>query len=203
MLMKTSAALTLARALRSDVRDLECRRRQRRGTVQPHPDREREAGIDRLAADQSRSPRRRDLRARMASAARHRGVRVTHEHQGGREARRAREHVSGEQVLREHLSDGVLRRRRRPADANARSAAGNRRADTTGRRRAISMECNWKVGFSLEIPKDWLSGVYLGKLSTLPVSTGQYLDLEMAARATSSSSSATIARPTCCSRRPT
>ena len=26
------------------------------------------------------------------------------------------------------------------------------------------IECNWKVGFSLEIPKDWLSGVYLGKL---------------------------------------
>ena len=30
------------------------------------------------------------------------------------------------------------------------------------------MECNWKVGFSLEIPKDWVSGVYLGKLSTIP-----------------------------------
>ena len=41
------------------------------------------------------------------------------------------------------------------------------------------IECNWKVGFSLEIPKDWLSGVYLGKLSTLPSATGQYLDLEM------------------------
>ena len=36
------------------------------------------------------------------------------------------------------------------------------------------------MGFSLEIPKDWLSGVYLGKLSTLPSPTGQYLDLEMA-----------------------
>ena len=42
------------------------------------------------------------------------------------------------------------------------------------------IECNWKVGFSLEIPNDWLSGVYLGKLSTLPSPTGQYLDLEMA-----------------------
>jgi hypothetical protein len=42
------------------------------------------------------------------------------------------------------------------------------------------IECNWKVGFSLEIPNDWLSGVYLGKLSTLPSATGQYLDLEMA-----------------------
>ena len=41
------------------------------------------------------------------------------------------------------------------------------------------IECNWKVGFSLEIPKDWLSGVYLGKLSTLPAATGQFLDLEM------------------------
>ena len=30
------------------------------------------------------------------------------------------------------------------------------------------LECNWKVGFSLEIPADWLSGVYLGKLATLP-----------------------------------
>jgi len=41
------------------------------------------------------------------------------------------------------------------------------------------VECNWKVGFSLEIPADWLSGVYLGKLSTLPAPGGQYLDLEM------------------------
>ena len=41
------------------------------------------------------------------------------------------------------------------------------------------IECNWKVGFSLEIPKDWVSGVYLGKLSTLPALGGQYLDLEM------------------------
>ena len=41
------------------------------------------------------------------------------------------------------------------------------------------IECNWKVGFSLEIPKDWLSGVYLGKLTTLPSPTGQYLDLGM------------------------
>ena len=41
------------------------------------------------------------------------------------------------------------------------------------------VECRWKVGFSLEIPGDWLSGVYLGKLSTLPSPTGQYLDLEM------------------------
>ena len=41
------------------------------------------------------------------------------------------------------------------------------------------IECNWKVGLSLEIPKDWLSGVYLGKLSTIPSPAGQYLDLEM------------------------
>jgi hypothetical protein len=41
------------------------------------------------------------------------------------------------------------------------------------------IECNWKVGFNLEIPKDWLSGVYLGKLSTVPSAAGQYLDLEM------------------------
>ena len=41
------------------------------------------------------------------------------------------------------------------------------------------VECKWKVGFSLEIPADWLSGVYIGKLSTLPAPGGQYLDLEM------------------------
>lgn len=41
------------------------------------------------------------------------------------------------------------------------------------------VECKWKVGFSLEIPRDWLSGVYLGKLATLPAPGGQYLDLEM------------------------
>jgi hypothetical protein len=41
------------------------------------------------------------------------------------------------------------------------------------------VECKWKVGFSLKIPEDWLSGVYLGKLSTLPAAGGQYLDLEM------------------------
>ena len=41
------------------------------------------------------------------------------------------------------------------------------------------IEANWRVGFSLEIPADWLSGVYLGKLSTLPALNGQYLDLEM------------------------
>lgn len=41
------------------------------------------------------------------------------------------------------------------------------------------LECNWKVGFKIEIPKDWLSGVYLGKLATLPATGGQYLDLEM------------------------
>lgn len=29
------------------------------------------------------------------------------------------------------------------------------------------IECKWSKGFSLEIPKDWVSGVYLGKLSTL------------------------------------
>ena len=45
------------------------------------------------------------------------------------------------------------------------------------------IECNWKVGFSLEIPADWLSGVYLGKLSTLPALTGQDLDLEMKSEA--------------------
>jgi hypothetical protein len=45
------------------------------------------------------------------------------------------------------------------------------------------LECNWKVGFSLQIPADWLSGVYLGKLATLPAPGGQYLDLEMISEA--------------------
>jgi hypothetical protein len=45
------------------------------------------------------------------------------------------------------------------------------------------VECTWKVGFSLDIPQDWLSGVYLGKLSTLPAPGGQYLDLEMKSEA--------------------
>lgn len=43
------------------------------------------------------------------------------------------------------------------------------------------IECNWKVGFSVEIPRDWLSGVYLGKLSTIPEPDGQYLDRDMTA----------------------
>ena len=29
-------------------------------------------------------------------------------------------------------------------------------------------ECDWKVSASMVIPKDWLSGVYIGKLETLP-----------------------------------
>ena len=37
------------------------------------------------------------LRARLASPERHRSLRVSHEHQGGRDAQRARQHVSGEQ----------------------------------------------------------------------------------------------------------
>ncbi len=37
------------------------------------------------------------------------------------------------------------------------------------------VECNWKEGFSFEIPKDWVSGVYLGKLTTQP-GGGQFLD---------------------------
>jgi hypothetical protein len=41
------------------------------------------------------------------------------------------------------------------------------------------VECQWKVSFRLKIPADWLSGVYIGKLSTLPAPGGQYLDLEM------------------------
>jgi len=45
------------------------------------------------------------------------------------------------------------------------------------------VECRWKVGFSLEIPVDWLSGVYLGKVSTLPAPGGQYLDLDMTSEA--------------------
>ena len=32
-------------------------------------------------------------------------------------------------------------------------------------------ECSWKPSVSLTIPKDWVSGVYLGRLTTLPEST--------------------------------
>lgn len=32
-------------------------------------------------------------------------------------------------------------------------------------------ECKWKVSTTLIIPKDWISGVYLGKLKTLPKNT--------------------------------
>jgi hypothetical protein len=38
------------------------------------------------------------------------------------------------------------------------------------------IECHWKVGFDLEIPKDWVSGVYLGKLTTLQTKVQQFLD---------------------------
>jgi hypothetical protein len=34
-------------------------------------------------------------------------------------------------------------------------------------------ECNWKPSVSLTIPADWLSGVYLGRLTILPVSTNE------------------------------
>ena len=59
---------------------------------------------------------------------------------------------------------------------------GNRRPDPQDGARNL-LESNWKVGFSLQIPADWLSGVYLGKLTTLPAPGGQYLDLEMISEA--------------------
>ena len=66
------------------------------------------------------------------------------------------------------------------------------------------VECNWKTGFRLEIPKDWLSGVFIRQaLPRSPTSPGSSSTWRCRARATSSSSCATIARPTCCSRRPT
>ncbi|TKT88958.1 N,N-dimethylformamidase beta subunit family domain-containing protein [Dyadobacter frigoris] len=34
-------------------------------------------------------------------------------------------------------------------------------------------ECEWEVSASLKIPVDWLSGVYLGKLKTLPEKAGE------------------------------
>jgi len=36
-------------------------------------------------------------------------------------------------------------------------------------------ECNWIEGFSLKIPADWVSGVYLGKLSTLDTGCEAYV----------------------------
>jgi hypothetical protein len=41
------------------------------------------------------------------------------------------------------------------------------------------VECTWKEGFNLEIPADWVSGVYLGKLATVPPAGGQFLDREV------------------------
>ncbi len=37
------------------------------------------------------------------------------------------------------------------------------------------IECNWKEGFSMEIPEDWVSGVYLGKLGTLETDGEAYV----------------------------
>lgn len=31
-------------------------------------------------------------------------------------------------------------------------------------------ECNWETSYSLQIPNDWISGVYLGRLTTIPES---------------------------------
>jgi len=36
-------------------------------------------------------------------------------------------------------------------------------------------ECRWSEGFSLEIPPDWVSGVYLGKLTTLETNGESYV----------------------------
>lgn len=36
-------------------------------------------------------------------------------------------------------------------------------------------ECRWSEGFSLEIPRDWVSGVYLGKLTTLETGGESYV----------------------------
>jgi hypothetical protein len=36
-------------------------------------------------------------------------------------------------------------------------------------------ECKWAEGFSIEIPKGWVSGVYLGKLSTLDTNGEAYV----------------------------
>jgi hypothetical protein len=37
------------------------------------------------------------------------------------------------------------------------------------------LECNWQKGYGLPIPKDWVSGVYLGKLTALKDSSQSYV----------------------------
>ncbi len=61
----------------------------------------------------------------------------------------------------------LLRRARRPVDEDIGSV---RRDDATrpGDRPKNLHECAWKPATTLEIPADWLSGVYLGRLSCLP-----------------------------------
>ena len=37
------------------------------------------------------------------------------------------------------------------------------------------IECHWKPALRLEIPREWISGVYLGKLTTLESKAESYV----------------------------
>ena len=198
MPMKTLAALTLGRALALTVAIGSATGASSRGTAQPDPDRECQAGLDELAADHSHA-----TTTRSTSSA---GI-------GEKASKPTRRTPASKPARRWTSTSAPIRsaRTRQIYRMGYYGGAGARLVRSLGPFQGTTeptpqdgarslIECNWKVGFSLEIPKDWVSGVYLGKLSTLPAPAGQYLDREMAARATSSSSSATTARPTCSSR---
>jgi hypothetical protein len=168
----------VGKGARSDGGNLERQRPHRRGTGQRHPDREREAWVRRLAADQVA---RHDDEIYELGWHRRRGIEAYASHTSVKAGDTLNVHVSTYAVNTYSVS--IYR-------MGYYGGAGARLMRTLGPLQGTAeptpqdgvrnlIECNWKVGFSLEIPRDWLSGVYLGKLSTLPSATGQYLDLEM------------------------
>ena len=97
------------------------------------------------------------------------------------------------------LPHGLLRRPRRPADDDARAVSRQAAAACRRSARRTSTSAAGRPTTRLTIPADWPSGVYLGRLTTLPPDE----DDGARGRATSSSSSATTARPTSSSSAPT
>jgi hypothetical protein len=154
-------------------------RRHGCGAAQPDRDRERQARIDRL---------------RLTKVARHddelyeRGWK----RRKGIEAYASRTRVAAGQTLDVHVStDPVASYSASIFRMGYYGGTGARLMRTIGPLQGTAeptpadgprnvVACRWKVGFSLQIPEDWLSGVYLGKLTTQPSPSGQHLDLEMA-----------------------
>ena len=76
------------------------------------------------------------------------------------------QHQSGLSLYARDLSQWILRRRRR----TARQAVGRIRRKTAARSAGGSKRvrnCEWEACAELQIPHDWLSGVYVGKLTAL------------------------------------